>query len=229
MSRMNSLAAAGIAAFGLLALGSAVAAPVIWTDWTAISGAGATGTMGGVGVTLTATAGSMNGPSQTGCGTNFWTEPDASDRPYTGGSISNAPTACEQVGLNSPVSITATFSAPVSTLYMALLSVGQPGLPVTYTFDQAFSIDSEGAGYWGNDVTDGVIVGNALTMREFHGVLQFSAPVSSLSFTTAPGENWHAFTFARAEDRTVPEPGSLLLVAAALLGAGSVRRSVGKT
>ena len=39
---------------------------------------------------------------------------------------------------------------------------------MTYDFDRSFVIDSEGAGYWGNDATDGLIgAGDTLTMREF--------------------------------------------------------------
>ena len=43
--------------------------------------------MGGVAVRVTATAGSIDGPSQTACGVNYWTEPDAAQRPYTGGTV----------------------------------------------------------------------------------------------------------------------------------------------
>ena len=59
--------------------------------------------MGGVSVSVSSTA-AMNGVSQTGAaggGINYWTEPNAADRPYTGGTVSNAPTAREQIGLNS--------------------------------------------------------------------------------------------------------------------------------
>ena len=172
--------------------------------------------MGGIGVTATVTAGSIDGPtSQTACGFDYWGIGTA----YTNGTLSNAPTNCEQVSLDSAVSITVTFATAVDNLYMALLSVGQPNLQVTYDFDQAFGIDSQGAGAFGSG--PGVMgAGDTFAMNEFHGVIRFAAPVTTLRFSTNPAENWHAFTFGT----TVPEPGSLALVGAALLGVGALSR-----
>lgn len=232
MNRLPTTVRTLCAAAALLAGGAAVhATTVSWADWTTFGNTTASGTMAGFGVTVAASQ-AMNGVSHIGgagnCPTNYWTEPNALDPAYTGGSVSNAPTACEQLGLNTANSVTVTFTSAVSSLYMALLSVGQPSVPVTYDFNQAFTIDSEGAGYWGNDATDGVVgAGDTLTMREFHGVLLFNAPVTSLTFSTAPGENWHAFTFGAAAPAAVPEPASLLLAGGALLAAAAASRRRG--
>ena len=94
-----------LSAASFLVIGSAAAGPVSWTDWTSIGSNSASGTMGGVTVSVSSTT-AMNGVSQTGCGVNYWTEPNAADPAYTGGTVSNAPTACEQVGLNSANTVT---------------------------------------------------------------------------------------------------------------------------
>lgn len=231
MPRLPTLARTAVAAAALAVSASASAAVVTWTDWTtfATSGMSATGIMGGIGVTVTA-SNAMNGETLIGgagnCPVNRWNEPNAGDRPYTGGTVSNAPTPCEQLGLNDAQRlVTVTFNSAVSTLYMGLLSVGQGGVPVTYDFDQAFVIDSEGQGHWGNDATDGVLgAGDTLTMREFHGLLRFTSPVTTLNFSTDAPEFWHAFTFGMAASAAVPEPMSLGLVGAALLAAGAATR-----
>ena len=45
------------------------------------------------------------------------------------------------MGLNTATSITISFTSAVDTLYMALVSVGQPSVQVTYDFDRSFAID----------------------------------------------------------------------------------------
>jgi hypothetical protein len=214
---LSGLAAAACS----LAVGSASAATVSWADWTSVNSTTATGAIGGVGVTVTGGL-ALGGRSQTGCGTNYWTQPNAGNAAYTDGIVSNGPTACEQVGLIGPTTVTVTFASAIDDLVMAIVSVGQVGVPVTYSFSQAFTLDSEGVGYWGGGQA-GAYVANSSTSftgREFHGVLRFDNPVTSLTFTVNPGEDWHAFTFGNV----VPEPGSIALVLTALLAAGGLSR-----
>ncbi|RVU46230.1 PEP-CTERM sorting domain-containing protein [Rubrivivax rivuli] len=220
--KTTSLFARGlVAAAAVLAVGSASASIATWTNWTSIGTNSATGTMGGIDVTVTRLGGGAinTGSSQTVCGTNYWT-----GTAYTNGTLSNGPAACEQVALNDAMTLRVTFSQSVENLYMGLLSVGQPGVAITYDFSNAFTVDSEGAGFFGDDQTNGVVGagtlgGGSLTMREFHGVLRFTSPVTSLTFSTNPNENWHAFTFGH-----VPEPGSLALAGVALLAAAGLSR-----
>lgn len=217
--------------FGLLLFSisaSASALPVTWTDWDNITSTGATGNLGGVGVTVSSTI--LNGPSQTDCGTNYWTEPNSLNPAYTGGDLDTAPTNCEQIGINSATSVTVSFDQTINNLYMALLSVGQPNFTVTYDFDTSFTVDSDGIGYWsfangGNPGPYSLGAGDTISMNEFHGVLEFDYPITSLSFTTNPGENWHAFTFGTTD---VPEPSILALFGLGLAGLIGFTRRIKK-
>ena len=219
MNTSSLLTRSLVAAASMLMIGAANAAPVTWTDWTAINATTATGSIGGVGVTVTGGI-ALGGRSQTGCGINYWTQ-NAGNPPYTGGVADNAPTACEQVGLIGPTTLTITFATAIDDLLMALVSVGQTGVPVGYSFNQSFALDSEGVGYWGGGQAGAYVQNSAtsFTGREFHGTIRFAAPVTSLTIVVNPGEDWHAFTFG-----VVPEPGSMALVGLALLGAGAVSR-----
>ena len=90
---------------------------------------------------------------------------------------------------------------------MAILSLGQPGLPVDYSFDQPFNVLSFGPGYWGGPGTLTDIGGNVLHGVEGHGVIQFQGMVSSITWTAAPSETWHGFQIG-----TVPDPASSLFL-----------------
>jgi hypothetical protein len=110
--------------------------------------------------------------------------------------------------------------------YVALISVGQGGIPVTYTFGSAFTVVSDNTSspaYWGTGSF--TTAGNSLTGREFSGVLQFSGVFSSLTIvSTDPSEYWHGFTVGAADRaaNVVPEPASVALLLAGLAGLSGV-------
>lgn len=199
---------------------------VAWTDWLTLNAPAGTasGTMGGVTVNY------VGGPlsaAYTDCTTwpaaDRWHIRNPDDKPWTSGTVSNRP-ICDQMAISEAITATVTFSSPVSNLYMAMLSVGRGGTPVTYTFNQSFVVDSWGRGAYGIDrIGPGIVTGNSFTGEEFHGVLRFTSPVTTLTFTTNVPEHWQGFTFGAAP---VPEPASasLTLVGAALLGAGALSR-----
>ncbi len=187
---------------------------VVWTDWKSATTSPGTvsGSMGNVGVTYTGNYSFV----ELGTGTNYWTEPNSASKPYTGNAVvSNAPTASEMIALSAAATHTITFSQPVTNLVMAIVSLGQPSLPVAYDFDTPFTVLSEGKGYWGDgsyttDDTKYILYG-----KELHCVIQFTGAVSSITWTSSPGEYWHGVTVGTV----VPEPATLIIWS--LLGFGS--------
>jgi hypothetical protein len=188
--------------FGAFAL-SAQAAPA-WTDWNSLNNGTLTQGSHVTNVTLTGVAYNYDN------GAPFYYQ-----YPATFGNL-NPSDLIREVGTGN---VTLNFDKPVTDLYLALVSVGQPGLPVTYSFNNAFSVFSSGPGGWGGGSYS--ISGNDFTGSEFNGVLFFSGTFSSLSFSINQPENWHGFNIAAAD---VPEPDTLALLALAGIGALGARR-----
>jgi len=215
----------------IAAASPASAAPVVWTDWTAEPAASTvTGTLNGIGVTYT-------GPysfAQLGTGTNYWTEPAPpgpgyGPPPYTSNTVvDNAPTPAEMVALSQAGTHRVVFASPITDLVMALVSVGTPSVTVTYSFNQDFSLLSTGYGFWNQATSTNGLPPYVLTRTgsgvmtgvEGHGALLFAGPVTSLTWTTNPSENWHGITFGVP----VPEPSTYALMLAGLLVMGFVAR-----
>lgn len=212
-------------AIKILMLGSicvsqiASASLITWTDWTsATTGASgsASGTIGSVNVGYT---GDVTF-AQLGAGIDYWTE--GASHPYTASAVvDNAPTPAELIALSlAGVTNTITFSQAVVNPIFAIVSQGQAGVPVTYDFDQPFTVLSEGLGYWG-DGTYTLGAGDTLIGRELHAAIQFIGTVNSISWVAEDSEYWHGFTVGLAQTagpRDVPEPGSALLLGLGLLG-----------
>lgn len=193
-----------------------------WTTWTSDPAGTFNGTLFGSPVTFFGNF--IGGQLSNGSGTDYYSPQGA----YTQNGLT-APDAGNNFGFiqfNSPVTGTIHFASPVTGLYMALISVGAPGLPVTYHFDDSFSVlsnDNTSCAFWGCGTYS--TSGNSLTGTEFSGTIKFDGTVSDLSFTTDPSEFWHGITVgADAPVTTTPEPGTVVLMATGLVGLVGVRR-----
>lgn len=238
-TRACSLLQTALLAAGLTGAGSASAALYHYVDWTAANVAG--GTASGLitlpdlsTVTVTFTARTVTGApgnlfgAQINGGTNYWNP----STPYISPQVENAPPGTDIIQLSGGTSqiYTVTLSEAIKDPIMAILSLGQPGLPTTYDFDSPFDIVSQGAGYWGGGPAAlQELPGDVLLGREGHGTLQFLGTFDTFSWTVPTPETWHGFTFGirtteALEPNGVPEPAPLALVAIGLLGAIAARR-----
>jgi hypothetical protein len=96
---------------------------------------------------------------------------------------------------------------------VAIWSVGQGGVPVTFNFDSPFTILSQGAGHWGGgSLTQN---GNSLTGVEGNGLLQFHGSYTDISFTTPNFENYYGIT-AGSLVTAIPEPETYAMLLAGL-------------
>jgi hypothetical protein len=220
-------------AIKMLMLGSICASQITsaslvnWTDWTSATTGAAGSASGNIGSVNLSYTGDVTF-AQLGAGTNYWTE--GANLPYTASAlVDNAPTPAEMVAMSLyGVTNTLTFSQAVVNPIFAIVSQGQYGVPVTYDFDQPFTVLSEGLGYWG-DGSYTLGAGDALTGRELHAAIQFIGTFNSISWVADQGEYWHGFTVGLVESgpKDVPEPGAALLMGLGLLGlfAASRRRT----
>ncbi len=208
----------------LLAVNPAHATSVGWTSWTSSTGTNP-GTVNGslnvdtstVGVTYT---GEISFTQLNGTGFNYYTPAST----YTSAAAPNAPVSDMIAISGTPQAHTFTFSSPVTNLLMAIVSLGQPGLPVSYNFSAPFTILSQGPGvpFGGCDTCLSGSGSGVLSGTEGDGVIEFTGTFSSLSWTVTSGEFWNGFTIGAlggaTPPPTVPEPASWALSAAALAG-----------
>ena len=216
-----------------VASGVANAGPISWVDWTSHTGGiagSATGTLPG-GVTVTY-AGQVASETRTAPGglTNYWTQ--AGPSPYTNGTVDNPPPCCDIITLigGSGLLSTLTFSTPLVNPIMGIVSLGQPGFLVSYDFvDRPFDVLSSGTGFWGGAPGGSLfeLAGDVLQGNEGHGTIQFIGTLSSISWTTAPAENWHGFQIGIVQQSAVPDGGSAFaLLGLGMLGLSTIRRKL---
>lgn len=168
---------------------------------------------------------------------SYWTQRNSTDASLAYGAYS--PTNMSMVQLVNEVTGKITFSQAVIDPWIVVTSIGNTdqlniGVSVTYSFSNAFEVVASNSNfanraYWDDWTTPGrapsfSVLGNAITGREFSGVLQFTGTFTELSFSTQGSENWHGFTVGAKEFSTVPEPSTYALMGAGLLALGFVAR-----
>jgi len=222
MSLRQLLTSAGVAAAVVFGASAAGAQAIHWTDWTSLTrgtAGSATGTITIGANTITVTySGEVEAPSQLSSGsTNHWLPTST-----FGTGTNEAPTNNGLIALDGTATVhTITFSSPLSNAFFAVFSMGQGGVGTTYTFAAPFTILSQGPSneYGGCSTCLQHTGATGLVGHEGDGLLQFTGPITSITWTGAFPEYWNGFTvgadaLAQAPS-TVPEPSSL-----ALLGTG---------
>lgn len=215
---------ASLIAAVLLVLGAATASAgtIDWVDWTAAT-VGDPGSANGAfsnGIQVRY-AGEVVEPQTDGTGIDYWN--DKNPEPYQ---VPNGPPDSDIIRLRNGTAgktNTLTFSKPVTNPLMAIMSLGQPSLPVYYDFDAPFDIVKSGTGYWGGAASGSLFeqAGDVLQGVEGHGVIRFQGTFTSISWVDTPDEYWHGFTVGI---QAVPLPSAALLGLAGLAGLTVLRR-----
>jgi len=133
--------------------------------------------------------------AQTNGGTNYWLPAS----PYISNDVSNSPPDSDIIALigGRNQRYVVTLSQPIKDPIMAIVSLGQPNINVTYAFDTPFAIVSQGVGYWGGNANAlSNLDGYTLSGNEGHGTIRFIGTYATFSWLVPNPENWHGFTFA---------------------------------
>ncbi len=144
---------------------------------------------------------------------------------FTNAEVSNTPGSngtLLMTGGNAQIN-TIHFSRPVVNPYIALISVGQNGLPVSFNFVNNPSLDVivQGGGHWGG----GSLVqnGSSVTGYEGNGVIRFNGTFTDISFTTPNYEYYYGATVGAAV-AAVPEADTWAMLGLGLAALGFLAR-----
>jgi len=195
----------------------AMADTFTYVNWTSSTSSTVSGTVGSVTVSY---SGELSF-AQTGSTSSPWGGYTPAST-WESSLVSNAPSTDQIVAITGAVGITdtVTFSSPVSNLVMDIVSLGQPGVGTQYFFNTPFTILNIGpSNEYGGSATSLVKSGNTLTGTEGDGILLFTGPVTSISWTADNPEYWNGFTFGvdTAASTGTPEPSAWIAVATGLL------------
>lgn len=201
----------------ILYQGLAIAAPdtASWASWS-----GTTGTFSQNGNSITVTyTGQYNWIDYTA---GIFNDVPSS---FTNSIVTNTP------GSNGTIAMTGVdngtnnfhFSHAVVDPIIAIWSVGQGGMPVTFNFNNPFTVLSSGGGHWGGGTL--IQSGNSVTGYEGNGLIQFSGTYTDLSFSIPNYEYYYGVTVGDLTS-AVPEPETyaMLLAGLGLLGFMAGRR-----
>ena len=190
-------------------------------NWADLTTAGTDQVTGNIQVGATSVGVIFVGPysfANTNGGTFYWTEPVPSQRPYTGGSVTNAPPTSDIIALDQGGLKTITFSQAVTDPYLALLSWNGNAA----TFTQQFQTISSGYGFYGPGSFTAVTPFTFVAEGELHGIIRFNGTFTSVSFTDRT-ENFHAIQIGiggvAPPSGAVPEPATWGMM---LLGFGAM-------